>query len=206
MARNMRRFYEIFHVEADRMSYYYALPEEKPENMDGVIGYIFNDSNPALRIALEVDPEYLNAQNSIFPTLYVDPENYIQSCRIILNNRMANSLYKNDPETLFSIWHELGYFHTMSEHVEEYLNYASRKEQGYTAEQYLSIVNGEVMDFEAAADDFAVEYCGRDQAVIALNGLIARVKKHPKLMNDRALLKELLNRKNRILGRAPESI
>lgn len=200
MARNMRRFYEIFETNADRMEYYYMLLEEKPEQMQGVVGCIFNDTNPNIRVDLEVDPEYLHEQNSLFPMLYVDPENYYRGCRIILNSKMAESLYKQDPEIVFEIWHELGHYHTMSEYVEEYMNYSSRKEQAYTADQYISIVSGEVLPYEAAADDFAAAYCGPEQGIVALNGMIARVKKHPVMMNNRGLIQDLLNRKKRILA------
>ncbi len=182
------------------MEYYYMLLEQKPEEMEGVVGVICNDTNPNIRVAIEVDAEYLHEQNSLFPMLFTDPDNYLQECRIVLNRKMAENLYKQDPEVIYEIWHELGHFETMSEYVEDYVNYSSRKEQAYTADQYISIVSGEVLPYEAVADDFALAYCGPEQALIAINGMIARVKKHPKMMNDRGLLQDLLNRKKRVLA------
>ena len=200
MARNMRRFYEMFHVPAERMAYYYAFLEELPEPLNGVIGVVMNDTCAGLRILLEVDDDYMKQGKFYTPKLYVDPESYLSECRIIFTGRMARQLLKEDPELVFELWHEVGAFHTMEDHVEAFLNYANRTETGYTAEEYLAIVNGEVLPHEAAADDFAVDYCGGPESVIAVNGMIAQAKKNPATMNDRGLVRALLNRKNRITG------
>ncbi len=201
MAKNRRRFRELFHVDAERMTYYYAFPEELPDPLDGIVGYVVNDSAPSLRIALEIDEEYLKAQKSIFPLLYIDPEDYLSDCRIVLTKEMFERLQKEDPEILFGLWHEVGQFHTMEEHVEEYLTYSDRSSAGMTADQYLAIQNGELLAFQEAADAFAQAYCGRDESIIAINGMISRAKKHPETMNNRPLLQELLNRKKAVTAR-----
>jgi len=198
MARNMRRFREMFHVPAERMEYYYMLREDMPEPIEGIIGYIVNDSCEGLKILLEVDDDYLKSRHAYDPTLYLDPEAYLSECRIVLNKRLARLMLKKDPAVIFSLWHELGHFHTMEDHVEEYLNCTAAAEGGFTAEQYVAIMDGIVLPGEAAADDFAVDYCGRQESVIAINGLIAACKKNPATMNDRGTIKSLLNRKNRI--------
>ncbi len=201
MARNRRKFRELFHVEAERMTYYYAFPEELPDPLTGIVGYVVNDSAPGLKIALEIDEEYLKGQKSIFPLLYIDPENYIGDCRIVLTKEMFERLQKQDPEILFGLWHEVGQFHTMEEHVEEYLSYSDRSNSGMTADQYLAMLNNELLPYQEAADAFAQAYCGRDESIIAINGMISRAKKHPETMNDRALLQELLIRKKAVSAR-----
>lgn len=201
MAKNMRHLHDIFKVPAERMEYYYVLPEEMPDPAEGIVGFVVNDTCPDLRLALEIDEDYLKAQKSVFPLLYIDPDNYLGGSRIVITKEMLKDLYRGDPEVLFCLWHEVGQFHTMSDNVEEYLQYADRTKEGMTGDQYLALMKGELLPYQEAADAFAEDYCTPEDSVIALNGMISRAKKHPMTANDRGLIKELLNRKNAAIRR-----
>lgn len=198
MARNQRHLREMFHVPAERLDYYYMLREDMPDPLEGVIGYVLNDTCEGLRIILEVDPEYIAERNAWHPLLYVDPESYLTECRIVLNVRMAEKLIKGDPEVQFELWNQVAHFVGMEDHLQEFMTYEMGNTGGYTTEQYIAILDKQVLPYQAAADDFSYEYMGKVDSIIALNGMIAQCKKNPKTMNDRGLIMELLNRKNRI--------
>lgn len=191
----------MFKVPAERMAYYYVLPDEMPDPAEGIVGFVVNDTCPDVRLALEIDEEYLKEQRSVFPLLYIDPDDYLKDSRIVITKEMLKDLYHEDQEILFCLWHEVGQFHTMSDHVEEYLQYADRTQTGMTGDQYLALLNGELLPYQEAADAFAEDYCTPAGSIIALNGMISRAKKHPMTANDRGLIKELLNRKNAAMKR-----
>jgi len=136
----------------------------KPQK-NGIAGLIeskqFKD-----KIGMIVDDDLQTNYDADFACL-VTSKNGIAP-RIIMERRIFLGLKRGDAMSRFIIFHELGHYYNKD--INESFN-----SEKYDAERINYVEQGSILKNEAAADDFAVEYLGRDTSIKGLNELYDQV-------------------------------
>lgn len=171
--------------------YYLRIFPDVPERCTtGIVGYVGNDSNPEIRINIEIDHPWMVEHNYVSIAMWLNDENYYES-GIVMTPRYFDEFRRN-PFLQFEIWHEIGHFHTL-----HYFDTPHNENGSANAARIEYFERGDIMPDEKAADVFGLYYTSKEIALKSLSYSIERRRTYtwePKENTERAV-QEFIRRK-----------
>lgn len=148
---------------------YYLMiyPDVPPRCTTGVVGFVGSNTNPNVRIELEIDNEWMADHNQVSIVFLVNEENYCESS-IVMTPRYFDE-FRRTPCLQFELWHEIGHYHTL-----HYFNGAFDENGSANMARIECFECGDIMPEEKAADLFGLYYTSREHAIQALSESIRR--------------------------------
>ena len=148
--------------------YYLRIYPDVPERCtEGFVGYVGSNSNPDIKIEIEIDHQWMFENNYVTLAFWANAEKYSES-RINMTPRYFDE-FRQNPCLKFDLWHEIGHYHTLhyfsTPHDE---NGSANKARIEYYEQ------GGIMPDEMAADAFGLYYTSKDDAIQSLSESIRR--------------------------------
>ena len=147
--------------------YLYIYPDVPEQCTTGFVGYVGNQSNPDIRIDIEIDFSWMVENHYLTLAFWANPDEYNRS-RIIMTPRFFDE-FRRTPFLQFALWHEVGHYHTI--HYFDTL-YNENGSANDIRIQYFE--QGEILPDEKAADVFGLYYTSKEYAIQALSDLIRR--------------------------------
>lgn len=171
--------------------YYLRIYSDVPERCTkGIVGYVGNESNPDIKIRIEIDHPWMVEHNYASVAFWVNDEKYHES-EIVMTPRYFDE-FRKTPYLQFELWHEIGHFHTL-----HYFNTPHDGKGSANAARIEFFERGEIMPDEKAADIFGLYYTSRELALKALSYSIERRRTYtwePKENTEKAI-QEFIRRK-----------
>lgn len=161
-----------------RESYYACffsdIPDPLPQH-GGCVAVILNDDNPAFRINIYVDDDFLKKSRANHVLLHIVDENMLNGCSINISREFFDLLYIEDKKYLWApIWHEVGHYHDYEFLQQKYG--PDYNTDALYAERRKSVINGHVTEEDRRADEFSVLYTGKSSVINSLDWLSMRRK------------------------------
>jgi|GEM_PF-6079310 len=174
--------------------YYLCIYPDVPLNCTkGFVGYVGNESNPNIKIRIEIDHLWMVEHNYVSLALWINEEKYHESV-IVMTPRYFDE-FRRTPFLQFDLWHEIGHYHTL-----HYFDTPHNEKGSANAARLGYFERDEIMPDEKAADIFGLYYTSRETALKALSYAIERrrtYKWEPQKITEIAI--EEFKRRKRIL-------
>jgi hypothetical protein len=148
--------------------YYLCIYPDVPERcIKGIVGFVGNDSNPDIKIRIEIDHDWMTEHNYVSIAFWTNEKKYHESV-VVMTPRYFDEFRKN-PWLEFDLWHEIGHYHTL-----HYFDTPFNKKGSANATRVKYWERDEVMPEERAADIFGLYYTSREFALKTLSYAIER--------------------------------
>lgn len=145
----------------------YIYPDVPDRCTQGIVGFVGNESNPKVKIKLEIDHEWMADHNYVTIAFWINIDDFADS-RIVMTPRYFH-VFRQNPFLKFDLWHEIGHFHTL-----HYFDTAFDENGSSNKTRMEYFERGDVMPDEKAADLFGLYYTSKEDAIQALSESIRR--------------------------------
>ena len=171
--------------------YYLCIYPDVPDRCTkGFVGFVGNESNPDIKIRLEIDHPWMTEHKYVTIAFCTNEENYQESW-VVMTPRYFDEFRKN-LWMQFDLWHEIGHYHTL-----HYFCTPHNEKGSANAARLEYFACGEIMPDEKAADIFGLYYTSKEYALKALSYSIERRRTYtwePKETTEGAI-QEFIRRK-----------
>ncbi len=148
--------------------YYLFIYPDVPERCTtGFVGFVGSNTNPDIKIRIEIDHQWMFDHNYATLALCVDIDKHSDSI-IVMTPRYFQE-FRRTPYLQFDLWHEVGHYHTL-----HYFNTPFNEKGSANATRIECFERGEIMPEEKAADIFGLYYTSKEYAIKALSESIRR--------------------------------